>query len=287
MHYPDRPYSQRGILALLLVVFGSLAVWASSDSRFNAPLFAGDATKNAPQVRFARDTRLMLFLPDKGQWVLSTFAQAKPGNEFCSNNQLYRVVDSEKAQLVLNVDAGKLLEADLQYQKINNRRPRTGDIVQVLDKNNLFVAHALLDTVQPGAIIRFQGRAYSLKADGSLVSTGTVFSSATSPLQRIEITRSGLQLVMDRHTPSGALNTGKSIFNVGEDIQALIKNAEIAAPVLEENGYLRRNFDAGRNIGIDTSRNRQTSTYRVITTQSGKLVTAYPMVPGDRELYGD
>lgn len=286
MHYSDRPHSQRGILALLLVVFSSLAVWANSDSKFNAPLFAGDATKNAPQVRFARDTRLMLFLPGKGQWVLGTFAQAKLGNEFYYNNQLYRVVDSEKSQLVLNVDAGKLLEADLQYQEIS-RRPRTGDIVQVLDKNSLFEAHALLDTVQPGAIIRFQGRAYSVKADRSLVNTGTVFSSATSPLQRIEITRSGLKHVMDRHTPSGAMNTGKSIFNVGEDIQALIKNAEIAAPVMEKNGYLRRDFDVGRNIGIDGRTTRQTSTYRVITTQSGKLVTAYPMVPGDRELHGD
>lgn len=247
-------------VALFITFFSTNSVvWASSEA----------------QVNFAQNTRIMLFSPS--EWVLSTFEQAKPGNEFYFNNQLYRVVDSDKAQFVLKIDASKLFEADRQYDKIS-RRPVASDLVQALDKDIRFVEHALLGTVQPGSTVRFQGRAHKVKTDRSLTNTGITFSSAISPLQRIEITRSGLQHIMDRHTIGGTMNAGKSIFNTGENIQALIKDAQLAAPVQQAGGNCQRVFDAGRIIGTDRATGKQTSTYRVITTQSGKLVTAYPVL---------
>lgn len=224
------------------------------------------------------DTRVITFSSGSGQWVLTTFAQVKPGSEFYFNNQLYRAADSDKPQVVLSADAGRLAEADLPLDK-TSRRPEVGDVVQVLGKDLRFVAHAMLSAVPTGETIRFQGIAYTVAADRSLVETRTVFRAATTTLQRIEITKSAWQHIRDGHTVGGTENAGKSIFNPGENIQALIKNAELLTPVPEANGNLKRDFDAGRNIGMDGLGGRQTSTYRVITTQSGKLVTAYPIVP--------
>jgi len=97
--------------------------------------------------------------------------------------------------------------------------------------------------------------------------------------QHIEVTPSAWQHIMDRHTVGGARSAGTSIFNPGEDIRALIKKAELITPVREENGYLKREFDAGHIIGTDPATGKQTSRCRVIATQSGKLVTAYPVAP--------
>lgn len=232
----------------------------------------------ASKVDFADSTQVMLFSPSTGQWVLSTFSQAKPENEFYYNSQLYRVVDSGKAQVVMNVDGSELFKADQQYDN-TSRRPKESDVVQVLNKDTRFVAHAVLSTVQTDAIIRFQGRAYKIREDRSLVNTGIVFSSATVTLRRVEITNSGLQHIMDRHTVNGTMNAGKSIFNAGENIQALIENTEIAAPVMQARGNFQRLFDAGRSIGTDRATGKTTSTYTVITTQTGKLVTAFPGLP--------
>jgi hypothetical protein len=105
----------------------------------------------------------------------------------------------------------------------------------------------------------------------------TSVPAATSTSDSIEITDSAWQHITDRHTVGGAKSSGASIFNQGEDIRALIKMAEGISPVLEANGYLKREFDAGHIIGTDPATGRQTSTCRVIATQSGKLVTAYPV----------
>jgi hypothetical protein len=94
--------------------------------------------------------------------------------------------------------------------------------------------------------------------------------------QHIEITSSALRHIMDRHTVDGTKNAGTSIFNAEVDIRALIKSAETVTPVLETNGRLKRVIDAGRIVGTYPDTGKQTSKYRVITTQSGKLVTAYP-----------
>ncbi len=279
MPYTNRPHLQRWLVALVLGVLGSLAILSTLS------LVAGEATDDASQVRFSRAARLMLFVPAQGQWVLSSFAHTKPGNEIYVNNRLYRVSGPNHARLVLIATADKLLNADRPYQG-TSRRPVSGDVVQVLGSEGLFAAHAFLEEVRPDATVRYLGVAYSLKADRSLVSTGAVFASAAGPVQPIDITRNGLQHVLDRHTPGGSMTMGRSVFLPGEDVQALIRNAEIAAPILEGNGYLRRDMDAGRHIGVDGRRTMNTSTYRVITTQSGKLVTAYPIIARESDLHG-
>jgi hypothetical protein len=150
MRIPGRRSVYCGIVALLLaLILSNLAVGASPETQSGAESFA-------PR------TRVMLFEPGTGQWVLTTFAQAKPGNEFCFIDHLYRVVDADKAQIVPNVNAGKLLDADLPYGNAG-RRPSPDDVVQVLHKDSQFVSHSLFSVVQPGVIIRFQGKAYSVK----------------------------------------------------------------------------------------------------------------------------
>jgi hypothetical protein len=263
------------ILLSLLLLAGSPALWAADQSQPQASLFTESAGKTDS---FAADAQVMLFSPVAGQWMLAAFEQARPGSEFYSRNQLYRVLDSKSASVVPNINATRLLEADIQLDKAS-RRPHAGDVVQVLDKDMGFVAHALLEHVRPGAVVRFQGRAYKVKADAGLVNTGVVFSSAAANLQRIEITPSALQHVLDRHTVGGTMTAGKSVFNSGEDIRALIRSAELVDPTPQARGNDQRIVDAGRMIGVDRQTRRQTSTYTVITTSSGKLVTAFPGLP--------
>jgi len=251
----------RIVALLLLLLISSLAGCANSQT-----------TPTAGKVcSFTSRTRVVVFRPGIGQWAIAAFGQARPGNEFYYNNQLYRVTDSDKAQVVPFVDAAKLFEADRPSDSAS-RRPASGDVVQILGEDTRPVSHALYARVKPGTTIRFQGIAYTISSKG----IGHVYSSATSSLQRIEITSSAWQHVTNRHTPGGTQNAGASIFNPGVDIRALIKDAELITPVLESNGYVGREFDAGRIIGYEGS--KQTTKYRVIATQSGKLVTAYPVV---------
>lgn len=123
---------------------------------------------------------------------------------------------------------------------------------------------------------------WSLRADLGRLSvvprtpgTGGV---ATAP-RHIEISNGAWQHIIDRHTAGGSMNAGKSVFNAGVDIRALIRGAETASPISEPNGRLERVVDAGRDIGTDRATGRQTRTYTVITTESGELVTAFPGVP--------
>lgn len=95
----------------------------------------------------------------------------------------------------------------------------------------------------------------------------------------IQVSGSSLRHVTDRHTAGGTMTAGKSVFNSGEDVGALIRNAASASPTQEPNGRLCRVVNAGRNIGVDRATGAQTSTYTVITTESGQLVTAFPGLP--------
>lgn len=104
-------------------------------------------------------------------------------------------------------------------------------------------------------------------------------SSLGSVSDSIEISQGALQHIINRHTVGGAENAGKSTFNSGEDIQALIRNAERITPVQQENGKLQRVVDAGRTIGLDRNTSQSTNIYTVITTQAGELVTAFPGMP--------
>jgi hypothetical protein len=255
----------------ILLVLSSQAAWAELEA--NAPV--KDAVKT---VVFSPGTRVMVFQPGAGQWTLTTYSRTQPGSEFYSNNRLYRAVDTYRARIIADITGGKLAEADLPYDD-KSRRPTDGDVVQVLDKDLQFAEHAVFGTVTPGAAIRFQGKVYNVKADHSLTDTKITYAASECALQRITVTSHGLRHITDRHTTNGKQNAGKSIFHAAKDIKALIKDAELASPTIEENGYLKRDVDAGRNIGYDGRNRKQTSTYRVITTQSGSIVTAYPILP--------
>ncbi len=249
--------------AVVLLILGSLPVWA-------------DSAKTPTPVQFAPETRVMLFSVVGGQWIIAEFGRVRAGCEFYFNNQLYSVIDSEKAQVVLSVDTGKLFEADRPANQAS-RKPKAGDVVQVVGKDSRISGHALLATVQPGATVRFQGKAYTIKADRTLADAGKA-PQTNAVFQHIEITRSSAQHVIDRHTVNGTQTAGKSVFSPSEDIAALIKQAELVTPLLEPNGYSSREFDAGRIIGTEGYRRKETSAFRVITTKTGKLVTAYPVL---------
>lgn len=249
---------RRIVLALLLALAFSSAVVCASESA----------------SKFSAATSIILFEPDAGHWTLATYGQAKPGSDFLFNNQFYRIDGPGQARLVPYISADGLFEADRPYDK-TSRLPKSSDVVQFLDKDQRFVSHVLFSQVGTNGIARFQGRTYRIASDG----TTPVPSPVKSDLQRIEITKSAWQHIVDRHTVNGAKTAGASVFNPREDIQVLIRNAQLVSPALESNGYCSRELDAGHAVGWDGVRRSQTSLYRVITTQSGKLVTAYPILP--------
>lgn len=95
----------------------------------------------------------------------------------------------------------------------------------------------------------------------------------------INISSSGLQHVIDRHTVGGTDNTNKSVFFNGQDIKQLIADAEKYSAVRQANGNLQRIVNARHNIGIDRTTGNPTSTYTVITDESNELITAFPGLP--------
>jgi hypothetical protein len=228
-------------------------------------------------AEFAPSTHITLFYSSTGQWALATFDSVRAGNEFVYGNQLYRLSESGKAEVVPGIDSIKLFGADGPLDK-SSRRPTADDAVQILDENKQCARHALLSSVQSGTTVRFQGKAYKVGDGGSLSDTGTVFQTNANSLQRIEITKSSWQHVMDRHMVGGAKSAGTSDFHAGVDVASLVYNAQIVTRVRESNGYFKRVCDAGRVIGANSRGDKGTSTYYVITTQEGKLVTTYPVV---------
>lgn len=266
MHWPRVWFGRRqraGVFSLIiLLLISSLAGCANSQTTSNT------------QESFSAQTRIVVFVPGSRQWVVTTFGMTRPGSEFYFSKKLFRVVGSGKAQVFLPVDSAKLFEAD-RPSDASSRQPKAGDVVQILGADTRPVSHVLYDQVKPGNSIRFQGVAYSVSSQG-LAKTS---SSATSTLQRIEITASAWQHVIDRHIPGGSMTAGKSVFNSGVDVRSLIVDAQLLAPVPQSRGNCERVCDAGRGIGVDRTTGRQTSTYTVITRQSGKLVTAFPGLP--------
>ena len=71
-----------------------------------------------------------------------------------------------------------------------------------------------------------------------------------------------------------------SSFGAGEDVSALIRQAENVTPVTQANERLDHVVDAGRPIGTDRATNALTNQYTVITEANGTLVTAFPDLPG-------
>lgn len=263
---------------LLLFIFSCLTTFSEKPMVMAAPQQVVPAVTVAttPLPQFTANTRIVIYTSDSGDWTLATCSWAKPGNEFYFNGRLYRVTGSSSIQFVLKTDSSKLFEADRSFDK-SSRQPSSTDVVGVKQKDTLVGSHELFSSVPPASTIRFQGKCYTIKPDRSLVDLGIDNSVVIGARQHIEVTKSSWQHVMDRHTVGGSKNAGASIWYSGEDIKALIRIAELITPSVESNGYLARDCDAGRPIGYDGYKKVQTSTYRVIATQSGKLVTAYPI----------
>ena len=94
--------------------------------------------------------------------------------------------------------------------------------------------------------------------------------------EAITITQTGLKHVLDGHVAGGVNSAGKSLFNAGADVKALIKGAESTVPETLPNGDLRFTVDAGSSVGVDRSTGSATSKYTVVTDASRNLLTAHP-----------
>jgi RHS repeat-associated protein len=95
----------------------------------------------------------------------------------------------------------------------------------------------------------------------------------------INVTDRGLAHAIERHTIEGARNAGKSVFNTGEDVAALARDAGSVPRVQQAGGNFERVIDAGRTIGIDRLTGQPTSTYTVITNAADDLITTFPGRP--------
>jgi hypothetical protein len=96
----------------------------------------------------------------------------------------------------------------------------------------------------------------------------------------IRITENGMNHVIERHTVNNiAKYAGKSKFNEGENLSALINSGTQQRMIQLGNGNFARTWDVGRPIGADRATGRQTSVMTVITRQNGELITAFPGRP--------
>jgi len=96
----------------------------------------------------------------------------------------------------------------------------------------------------------------------------------------INITPEGLEHALRRHTVNRYTQyAGKSKFDDGVDVAALIKQVEHEAAQQQADGSFARTVDIGHEIGIDRASGRRTSLMTVITHTSGDLITAFPGLP--------
>jgi RHS repeat-associated protein len=95
----------------------------------------------------------------------------------------------------------------------------------------------------------------------------------------IIISAARLTKVLQAHTDGGLLSAGKSLFNAGEDVEALIQGARSTGAVAQAGGNFERVVDAGRIIGTDRTTGAATSIYTVITDSAGNMITAFPGRP--------
>ncbi|MGH9001570.1 MAG: hypothetical protein ACRDYV_00420 [Acidimicrobiia bacterium] len=104
-------------------------------------------------------------------------------------------------------------------------------------------------------------------------------AQAGNTVSKINITERGLEHVLERHVVDGVLSAGKSVFYDNVTITRLIADADVVAPITQQNGNLAYVVDAGRMIGTGRATGMATSIYTVITKTSGELVTAFPGMP--------
>jgi len=254
-----------------------------------ALLLCASALAAAPTA-LSPDARVAVFSSQTEEWVQTPFAQVTPGAEFTYDGRLYKSDDSGRAAIVPGIDAGNLVRADRPYDNSSYRGPAKTDAVQVLDADLRVTKHAVLGTVPSRTRLCFQGRVYYLEASRNLAYRGIINATKIRQhkpegyilqktlvrSQPIEVTQSALRHVTDRHTAGGAANAGKSVFS-GE-WRSLVNDAIYYIPV-ESGSNMQRVIDAGRPIGIYRATGKPINTYTVITTPSGKLVTAFPGLP--------
>lgn len=113
-----------------------------------------------------------------------------------------------------------------------------------------------------------------------IVPTAAAASSRKLLNPGIKITDDGLQHVLERHSFHGVPKyAGKSKFNPGEDIRALMEAGSQQPMVNQASGRRARTFRAGREIGLDRTTGKQTDVMTIITESDGTLVTAFPGEP--------
>ena len=141
-----------------------------------------------------------------------------------------------------------------------------------------------IDKMLPGTRRMSQGLA-GVGSNGEQLSTGqslTAVALGAAELggNGIGVTDAALAHVVERHTVGGSLTAGKSIFNEGEDVLGLVRQAEDTAATAQARGSnFQRVIDAGREIGTDRATGAATSTYTVVTDGANSLVTAFPGTP--------
>jgi len=114
-----------------------------------------------------------------------------------------------------------------------------------------------------------------------------VIASATETIaghvinEEITITEEGFMHVMQRHYPRSGMFLNKSKFTLSaREIVNLIKNSAQAPKLLQRGGNYVRIVNAGRIVGIDATTGHSTMMFSIITNKEGKLITAFPGLPG-------
>ncbi|MBE3096376.1 MAG: hypothetical protein IMZ44_04515 [Planctomycetes bacterium] len=130
-----------------------------------------------------------------------------------------------------------------------------------------------------GASVIAAGRSM-LRRGGAILNGVRSFNPTVSGRLGITVTNERLAHVTARHLPGGAEAAGKSVFNAGESVPALVRAAESVPPVPQAVGSnFQRVVNAGRVIGVDRATRQAASVYTVITDSAGNMVTMFPGLP--------
>lgn len=114
------------------------------------------------------------------------------------------------------------------------------------------------------------------KLSAALASLALALTAAAAPAASLHLGARARRHILSEHFPGGARTAGKSLFNAGEDLDALIALAADARPRRERNGRDKRVKFVGRPIGSDGRTGRPVASLVVIAEPDGEVVTAYP-----------
>jgi hypothetical protein len=107
--------------------------------------------------------------------------------------------------------------------------------------------------------------------------TALVLAAPAAPAKAaLHLGRNARRHIAAEHFATGSRTRGKSLFNEGEDLDALVALAASAKPRREANGRDKRVVEVGRPIGTDGRSGKPVSTLVVIAEPDGEVVTAYP-----------